>query len=151
MKDKIGFIVLVFIIVLLTIIRENIFLEINALLNKETYNKAYFYWFSSEFKEFSDQRLYQLKWALTILFSLAISVLSILGIRVWFRSKEYTKLVIQIYLLIFTITFLVVFMVFTFESLKSYYFVSRKLIGFLQSPLPFFLFFALFFYQKKKR
>lgn len=151
MKVKIAFVVIAFIIVLLTIIRENIFLEINALLNKETYNKAYFYWFNSEFKELSSQNLYRLKWGLTILFSLTISVLSILGIKIWFRNREYTWLVIQIYLFIILALAFISAIVFIVEPLKSYYFVARKLIGFLQSPILLFLFFGLFYYIKTSK
>lgn len=54
----------------LTLLRENIFLEINAILNGEQVNRANFYLFYDYFSSYSIQNLNLLKWILTIFFYL---------------------------------------------------------------------------------
>lgn len=137
---------IVFIILVLTILRENVFLEINAIIDGYNYNNAYFYFFNEHFSKLPVKELVLLKWVLTIIFIGSISACSVFAIHLWFRNKQYNKTTIFIYLILFGITALITLLLKVTGQFTDYYFVVRKMIGFLQSPLPLFLFFIMYLY-----
>lgn len=137
---------LLFIVLGLVLIRENLFVEINAILGGYNYNKAYFYYFKDTFQNMELSHLYVLKWLLTVVFIILISLFTITFIRVCFSNKNYTKAVFLTYLVSYLIV-VVVFIIFWLLGIydKEFY-VLRKLIGLLHSPIPLFFFFCLFYY-----
>ena len=146
---KIGALVLGIIILVLTLLRENIFLEINAVMNGHSYNNAYFYFFDDSIVGLSMSQLALLKWGLTILFILIISGFTVVIIQLWFKNKMYNRLTILIYAVVFGVVGFVTFVLWLMNAFTDYYFVVRKMIGFLQSPLPLFLFFTMYLYLVK--
>ncbi len=130
----------------LTLLRENIFLEINAIIDGYDYNRAYFYFLNSEIKNLSLTQLFLLKWGLTIGFILLISALSLLSINWWFKNKAYNRITLFVYFVFFAVTIVLTAFLWLTNNYANYYFVIRRLIGFLQSPLPLFLFVSMYLY-----
>lgn len=143
---KIGAVLLGFILLLLTLLRENVFLEINAVLNQTGYNKAYFYLLDPLISNLSIAQLVLLKWVLTIGFILLISSLTVLVVKWWFNQTNYTSTTIKIILLLFIVSSVITFVLWLLGLFNHYYVVLRKMVGFLSSPLPLFLFFVMYLY-----
>ncbi|MBE7441760.1 MAG: hypothetical protein HS119_04830 [Flavobacteriales bacterium] len=143
---KIGAVLLVFILLLLTLLRENVFLEINGVLNQTGYNKAYFYLLDPLISNLSIAQLVLLKWILTIGFILLISSLTVLVVKWWFNQTNYTSTTIKIILLLFIVSSVITFILWLLGLFNHYYVVLRKMVGFLSSPLPLFLFFVMYLY-----
>ncbi len=139
------------IIMIVSFLRENIFLEINAILDGYSYNNAYFYFLNEQITVLSFHQLIVLKWILTISFIVAISGLTVLIINLWFRSRQYNRMTILSYLFFYGLTALTTFLLWLTGYYTDYYFVVRKMIGFLHSPLPVFLFFSMYFYLSTLR
>jgi len=139
----------VILLLLLTYFRENILLEINANLALEEYNRAYSYWFADYFKGMSRDSLIKWKWTATIVFSFLMSAITICSLYIFFTSFNVLKRVLIIYLIIFIIGFLLAVIGYLTGSFNEVYFVLRKILGIVQSPLPFFAFFVLFYYEKR--
>ncbi|HRN40612.1 MAG TPA: hypothetical protein PK649_00895 [Vicingus sp.] len=143
---KKGAILLGFILLLLTLLRENVFLEINGVLNQTGYNKAYFYLLDPLISNLSIDQLVLLKWVLTIGFILLISSLTVLVVKWWFNQTNYTSTTIKIILLLFIVSSVITFILWLLGLFNHYYVVLRKMVGFLSSPLPLFLFFVMYLY-----
>jgi hypothetical protein len=130
----------------LTLIRENLFLEINAVLNGENINRANFYLFYDYFDSFSLEKLSLLKWVFSIVFIVVIAVASFFALHFWFEKKQYNKITGWFYsVIIAVLLFLVVGAKLT-GVFNDTYVILRKMIGFLQSPLPLFTLFSVYFY-----
>ena len=149
LKNKIFSWCFLVIILILVFLRENIFLEINALIDGHEFNKAYFYFFNEKLALLSKTDLIKLKWLFTILFIGLISTLSIVIIKLWFANKEYNRIMIWSYAVIFSLTTVLLLLFYSFNIYDQYYFVLRKIIGFINSPIPLFVFFSLFYYMIK--
>jgi hypothetical protein len=135
-------------IMILSFLRENIFLEINAILNGYAYSKAYFYFLNEKLSSLTPTQLMTLKWLLTILFILVISGLTLLTIQLWFKNKEFNRISMIVYSFAFGVVVLTTLFLWLTGNYTSYYFVIRKMIGFLHSPIPLFLFFTVYMYLK---
>lgn len=148
-KKKVA-IVFGLLIMALTLFRENLFLEINAIINGENINKANFYLFYDSLVTYSSNQLIQLKYIFTVLFITLFITSTFLTIHFWFSSKSFNKITLAV------LGGFVVLLFFSFGIAKlvgsfyDVYFVFRKAIGFLQSPLPLFVFFSLFIYLNKE-
>lgn len=140
---------LLFLIVGLTFLRENLFLEINAILNHQEYNNAYFYFLYDFFKGLKAIELLFLKWGLTILFILLISFLTILIIHNWFKQQVFTKATIVIYLFIYLGLLLLVLFSKWLGFYENIFIFFRKIIGLLTSPIPLFFLFSVLYYKQK--
>lgn len=134
-------------LLLLTYFRENFLLEINANLAMETYNRAYFYWLSNFFREMRPELLLQWKWGLTIFFSVIITLVTTLSLHLWFKSTSFLKIVILFYIILLAVVCTLALFGFLTSSFNNVYFVLRKILGVVQSPLPFFAFFVLFYWS----
>ena len=143
-KYKITTIVGVVCILVLTFFRENFLLEINSLINNVTFHRASFYWFYSFFEGLDQPSLGRWKWGLTIFFSLVITFLTIGSLYTWFRSKELVQFISKLYFALFFFIVLLALLGFLFNSFTTVYPLLRKLLGIVQSPIPFFVFFLLF-------
>ena len=132
-------------LLLLTYFRENILLEINANIASETYSVSYYYWFSDFFKKVSPELLVSWKWGVTVVFSLIMSFITILSLYSWFNSIQVLKIISFFYLGIFAFICLSALIGYLGNSFNDIYFILRKTLGVVQSPIPFFSFFALFY------
>lgn len=132
------------------LIRENIFLEINAILNGHDYNKAYFYFFNEDFLAMGITRLVRLKWGLAGAFILLVSGMSVSVVNLWYNKPAYTKLMIYCYLGLFCFIALVLGITKLLNVFDAFYFVFRKLVGLAHSPIPLFLFFSMYYYIESK-
>tara|TARA_B100000809_G_scaffold214698_1_gene219615 strand:- start:280 stop:762 length:483 start_codon:yes stop_codon:yes gene_type:complete len=141
-----GFIALL----LCTYFRENILLEINALIAGDLYDRSYSYWFVTFFKSISVERLVYWKWGVTLFFTILIPVITIVSLYSWFQNKAYRKILVIIYLICFCLLVLIAGIGLLFNCFDSIYFFLRKIIGIVQSPVPFFLFFLVFYQFEKK-
>lgn len=149
-KIKIVFsILLVLAILVLTFLRENLFLEINSIINNQTYNKAYFYWFNDWFNQLSIVSLLRLKWLLTICFVLMVSSITALVIQINFR-KDQLFFIIKLYLVIFVLLLVLSTFLWLSGGWNLGYFVLRKIIGVLQSPLPLFVLYPFMYFSNNK-
>lgn len=130
----------------LTLIRENLFLEINAILNGEYINRANFYLFYDYFTTFSLEKLSLLKWVFSIVFIIVIAGTSFLALHLWFEKKQYNKITGWVYLVVIAVLLLLVVVTKLTGVFNDTYVILRKMIGFLQSPLPLFILFSIYFY-----
>lgn len=146
MKKKILAVFFCLSVFVLTFLRENIFLEINGILNQSNFNKAYFYLFHHQFQKLSIQQLVITKWTLTFVFVFLITLFSILVIKFWFNQAHYTKMMLTFYGLFFLVSLSVIIILFFIKNFNDYYFVLRKMVGLFSSPLPLFLFFVKYYY-----
>jgi len=133
----------------LTLIRENLFLEINAILNGENINRANFYLFYNYFDSFSLEKLSLLKWVFSIIFIVVIAGTSFFALHLWFEKKQYNKITGWVYLVVIAILLLLVVVTKLTGVFNDTYVILRKMIGFLQSPLPLFILFSMYFYLTK--
>jgi len=133
-------------ILILTLLRENVFLEINAIMNGYTYNNAYFYFLSKGIIDLNLDQLSMLKWGLTISFILLISALTLFIIILWFNNKKYNRISLFVYLVFYGVITLLTLFLWLVNCYDDYYFVIRKMIGVLQSPIPLFLFSSVYLY-----
>jgi len=138
-------------ILILTLLRENLFLEINAIIDGNSYNQAYFYFLNENISRLTLAQLVKLKWSLTIAFILVISTLTVLIIQLWFKNKKFNKISFIFYLTFYGLTGLITILLWFTGTFDSFYFVIRKMIGFLQSPLPLFVLFTMFLYLNSLR
>jgi len=148
LKKTIAFL-LIAATLLLAFIRENVFLEINAILDGHEFNIAYFYFFNESLTQLSMSQLIGLKWILTASFIMAVAICTLFTIWFWFNSKKYIKILMCFYAALLG---LIVVLYFSFWMLNIYnegYYILRKLIGLAHSPIPLFLSFALFLYMDK--
>ena len=148
-RRKPLFFLIVSLILVLTLLRENIFLELNSIILGENYNKAYFYVFDGLFKGFSVPVLKILKWALTGFFVFLITFLSVLGVDIYYGNRIFTIIFVKVYLFVFLFVIAIGVVGFTLNSYEDYYPVLRKLIGLIQSPIPFFMMFVVYHYLGK--
>jgi hypothetical protein len=141
-----GFIALLF----CTYFRENILLEINALISVNKYDRSYSYWFVIFFKSIALERLVYWKWGVTLFFSVLMPIITILSLYSWFQNKAYRKILVIIYVICFCLLVIIAGIGFLFNCFDSIYFIIRRIIGIIQSPVPFFLFSLLFYHLEIK-
>ena len=139
-----GFILLL----ILTYFRENLLLEVNALINKDVTNRAYSYWFYTFFKHKTVDSLIVWKWGITLSFSITMASLTIGSLYSWFKNKPFLKLLVIIYLSTFAFIVMLAGLGFIMNQFDSIYPVLRKLLGVIQSPIPFFSLFLLIYWVK---
>jgi len=137
----------VLILLLFTYFRENFLLEINASLASETFDRSSTYWLADYFQNMPQNLLLKWKWGLTIFFSLNMPLITIGSLYYWFKSKEVLKLSAGIFSVLFLIVGIVASFGFLMNSFNAIYFVLRIIIGLLQSPIPFFTLFVLFYWM----
>lgn len=139
------------ILLLCTYFRENFLLAINANLASFEFNRAYSYWCSDFFQKMDTCLLIKWKWGITIFFSLIMSAITILSLFVWFKSKEALKIILFSYVIFFFLVCFLSIIGFFTNTFNDLYFVLRKILGIVQSPFPFFIFFILFYWSNKNK
>lgn len=141
---------LLIVMILAVFVRENIFLEVNAILNGYEYNKAYFYFFDESLSKLSTIQLIQLKWLLSFLFMAFVATCTFSIIKLWFKNVRYNRLVLFVYSALVSAALVCFVILKLFNIYNDYYFILRKILGLAHSPIPLFLFFALFYFLDKK-
>lgn len=139
-----GFIALL----LLVFFRENLLLEINALLEGKENDRSYTFWFFDFFKDFSDNKLAQWKWLISLSFTFSIAALTILSLHYWFKNISFIKLVLALYLITACLITIVSLIAYSINSFNEIYPLLRRVFGIIHSPIPFFIFFLLYLSKK---
>jgi len=137
-------------LLLLTYFRENFLLEINASLASDALDRSQSYWLSGFFKNMTQDILIKWKWGLTMFFSVIMTFVTLLSLYFWYQSVQLLKIVGLLYLILFALVFLIALIGYLTSSFDVIYFILRKILGIVQSPLPFFAFFALFYWNLKE-
>lgn len=135
----------------MALLRENVFLEINAIIHQEEVNRANFYLFYDFFNSFSVKKLKIIKVFLTILFVIFMIALSYFIINKWFKNDKFNKITIWFYGLVILLFLLILLTTYLLDLFDVSYFFIRKILGFIHSPIPLFLLFSLFFYLTKNK
>ncbi|MDF1673511.1 MAG: hypothetical protein P1U41_08395 [Vicingaceae bacterium] len=143
---KIIAILLALMIMGLSILRENLFLELNAILSGENVNRANFYLFYDFLISYPKDQLFQLKIVLTFVFIVKIALLNYFVVLFWFCNSFFNKITIISQLILITLLLLGVLLSKMLGVYPDIYFVFRKITGFLQSPIPLFMLVSLFSY-----
>jgi hypothetical protein len=144
-----GFTILGFTAILLcTYFRENILLEINALIDLKGEDRSFSYWFINFFKSIPVTQLNYWKWGVTFFFSALIPIITIISLHSWFQDEAYRKILVLVYIICFSFLILIGVVGILFNCFDLIYFLLRKVLGVVQSPFPFFCFFLLFYNKK---
>lgn len=144
MKSKLGFIktgLLITIICILVILtgylRDSVFKTINALLRSWDLEQDYYLPpFLSFLENYEYDTLLNLKWQLTLLFSILYLILSLFAIKLVFKNRKYMTITILTYvgIIILSAVFTTIGYLFEGTSEKMYEF-ARYLMGMAQSPI----------------
>lgn len=140
-----GIIILIFI---LGYFRELFFLILNAVINQVPFpfNRAYVE--PPEFLyNYSPEVLIQLKWFLTLFFSLIFLICTLGLVNFFFKSKSYNRLTMLIYITIIIAAFLIYLIGITLNLEDEFYTVSRFFIGLVQYPLFSLILFSIFYFN----
>jgi exosortase F-associated protein len=138
-KIKRNFILIIMAIlaVLTGYLRDTVFKTINAILRAWDLDQDYFLPpFISFLQNLEYQTLVNLKWLLTLFFSLIYLILSIIIVKTLFKGNKYLRITAFTYLGVFLVSagFIVSGYVFKSSSEKMYEF-ARYLMGMAQSPI----------------
>lgn len=138
-KIKLGFYIgcIAAVLILSGYLRDSVFKTINALLEAWDLDQDYFLPpFLSFLENYEYETLENLKWLLTLLFSLLYLIITILSIKLIFNNPKYIKIAVFTYIGIVLISgiFILAGLVFHSTSLKMYEF-ARYLMGMAQSPI----------------
>jgi len=142
--------VLMLLTLLASILRENLAVEVNALIDGKDYNVANFYFFDNILKQFTIKQLGVLKWLLLAVFYVVFFLLSVITIEIAFYNQHYTKATLVLYGLVLIILLLTSTIGWLFHVFDGVYFFLRKIIGFIFTPIPVFILLLLFLSMKKE-
>ncbi|MEZ4938718.1 MAG: hypothetical protein R2799_14100 [Crocinitomicaceae bacterium] len=149
---KVIAIFLVAVLVKLGFYREDFFVEMNKLIgfkeNPEVGN-----WASeivADYYDLTAAELYEVKWKMTIYFSIYFYLLSALILFLFFRERKPLLYLLFFYLGIFILSAISYGSGFVTGNKEGAYLVARRLMGLLQSPYPFMLIFVLVLFKLDK-
>jgi len=117
--------------------RDFVFKSINALLKAKDFEATFTLPSSlSFFQNMEYNTLGTTKWILTLICALLFLIISVFFIKILFVNKNYIKYTIWSYILITTLSFLIIALGFLFKKhFQDFYSVSRYLMGIVQSPI----------------
>ncbi|MDT8412399.1 MAG: hypothetical protein RQ875_08065 [Vicingaceae bacterium] len=144
-KQKIQLAFWLIVVLSLTYIRENLAIEINAIIDGYDYNRAGFYWFQRWLGTLDFRQLTMVKWGLVGVFYPVFTLLAILIIHHSFHQKNYTHTTLYFYSIILLVLILVTAVAYPLGYFDAVYFFLRKLLGFVFSPLPVFMLWLAFY------
>lgn len=152
MKQKRKILILVFSIFLLTLIaiaREYIFVWINAAINNNiaTSNNSEI---PQALLKFNKQHLYYLKWILSVLFGVLNIFISILATYLYFNSRKYAIFISLLYGIIGVLLSIgyALSKILNFKDLL--YNLLHDLLLLLQTPILFIIIFPILIFYKKQ-
>lgn len=152
-KTVISIIIISILLILTGYLRDSIFKTINALLRSWDLEQDYFIPpFLSFLENFEYETLENLKWLLTLLFSILYLILSIFAIKLVFKDRKYIKIAILTYvgIIILSGIFIISGYLFTSTSEKMYEF-ARYLMGMAQSPIVLMILIPTFKLSEKEK
>ena len=137
LKKKILFLLIICILLFLGYYRDFVFKNINALLKAWDFNMDYSMPLSLGFlKNYNYDMLVNIKWLLTLLFSLIYMSVAIITINLFFKNRNYIKITIAVYIGITILSGLFIAVGYLVEgSSEKMYEFARYLMGMLQSPI----------------
>lgn len=135
-KKRIVWFVFLLLLFVCSYSREVLFRSINAMIAGETvfYAKTTAIDFLSNY---SSRELYQLKYILTVAYSLIFICLTAFGLRLSFSSKLSFILSIGIYALLALTAVLSIVIALTLGKFSNFYPFLRELVGLIHNPLLF--------------
>ncbi len=124
-------------IIFLGYLRDSIFKSINALLRAWDLNQDYYLpRFLSFLENYEYNTLVNIKWLLTLLFSIFYLFFSLLAMKLLFNNRKYFKITLFTYLGIIILSGLFIIAGYLFESSsEKMYEFARYLMGMAQSPI----------------
>lgn len=140
-------------IILSGYLRDSIFKSMNALLRAWDLDQDYYLpKFLSFLQEYEYDTIVNLKWLLTVLFSILYLFFSILAVKLLFNDRKYFKITLLIYLGILIVSGLFITTGFIFESTsEKMYEFARYLMGVAQSPIILMLLIPAFKLAEKEK
>lgn len=133
--------------------RDFVFKSINALLQAWDHNIDYYLPSSLRFLEnYEYETIVNLKWLLTLLFSIVYLAIALITIRFTFKNRYFLKLTTVIYVVIIIVSGLFIFsgLIFSRASEKAYEF-ARYFMGMAQSPVILMILIPLFKISEKEK
>lgn len=118
-------------------LRDSIFKSMNALLRAWDLDQDYYLpKLLSFLQDYEYNTIVNLKWILTILFSILYLIFSLLAVKLFYNDWKYYKITILTYLGILILSGLFILSGFIFEgSSEKMYEFARFLMGMAQSPI----------------
>lgn len=134
---NISLIILALAIIFSGYLRDSIFKSMNALLRAWDLDQDYYLpRFLSFLENYEYNTIVNLKWLLTVLFSIVYLIFSILAIKLLFNDRKYFKITFFTYIGIMIVSGLFITTGFMFESTaEKMYEFARYLMGMAQSPI----------------
>jgi hypothetical protein len=130
--------------------REAIFLVINSVIHNNPFPYNSVYLKPPDFLyEINIQHLLQLKWFLTVAFSLLFMGLTVGLVHFYFKNAKYNKLVISVYILLLSVSGIITSLGLVTGYFEDVYTFSRFIVGLAQSPLTTLVLFVLFYFKFK--
>ena len=136
-RFAISILCIIILLVLLGYLRDSVFKSVNALLRAWDNDQDYYLPSPLSFLEnYEYDTLVNIKWLLTLIFSLIYFVIGIFSLRLVFGDNRYLGLLITAYLsvIVLSVMFIGTGMLFSGVSAKMYQF-ARYLMGMAQSPI----------------
>ncbi|PCJ26001.1 MAG: hypothetical protein COA97_06745 [Flavobacteriales bacterium] len=137
--STLGFLLLL----LFVFFRENLLLEINAILAQKDWNRAYNFWFADFFMSLPKEDLIIWKSLVSISFTILIAFFTLFSLHYWFQDIRYTKFLIKLYLLVAGLIVLIAIVAYLTGNFNTIYPLLRRIFGVIHSPIPLFIFFLL--------
>lgn len=150
-KRKVLAVLLMLLLLICTYLRENIAVEINALIKGYTYNEAQFYFFDDFLSSFSQNSIILIKWGVTFIFSIVFLLLTTTIHYFLFKDKKSIKIIIYHYVILYVVIVLGFFISKLINVFDVIYPVLHNIIGYVFSPLPLFVFILLFLSDYKTK
>lgn len=137
MRQKVMLTILFIGIVLLGFIREFYFLNINAKIDfiSGSYPTDYAHSHVAFLNDWSVEKMMNLKWVLTALFALLFLGFTVLILRSWYNTWQYSKYAVIAYGIFFAVSGLFYLGGRWIDPAQGYHF-ARTFMGFAQSPIP---------------
>lgn len=128
---------IIILILFLGFLRESVFKSINALLQAWDANMDYpMPSFLKFIENFDYGTIVNLKWLLTLLFSLLYLLISIITVKVLFLNPKFIRVTIAAYMGIIALSALFIFSGMLFKNnVEKMYEFARYLMGMAQSPI----------------
>lgn len=152
-RTALSITIITILVILTGYLRDSVFKTINALLRSWDLGQDYFLPpFLSFLENYEYDTLVNLKWLLTLLFSILYLMLSIFTVKLIFNDRKYFKITIWTYagIIILSGFFIVIGYIFSGTSEKMYEF-ARYLMGMAQSPIVLMILIPTFKLSEKEK
>ena len=134
MKSKISWITFFLIIIILSYLRESIFISINAASDGMEYNYANTT-LPTSILTWALKDVEKSKIILTLLFTVAFMISCLAGIWLSFKNSIYIKMCIALYVIVLSISLFFLLTGFIMGDWLTFYNILRKILSYLNKPL----------------